>query len=239
MIGFGPFSTPLTEAGGPWPRRNRRRRGLRPARRRGKAHPFEMSEMTRVSTGLSRSWNSCMPLPTTMGCTSRCSSSSSPAANSWRTTETEPLIPMSPPGSFLSAVTASPRSPWIRSTFRQPNSWFCRDTTTCGCRRAGRRTSRPHRRPLRPGTREAVVGHAPEEQRVRALVVLADGGAHVLVEVREVPVVRRLDNPVQRNEHACRDFPHDRLTIGAGKLIVGLDGRPHRPAVRRLFILHP
>ena len=48
--------------------------------------------------------------------------SSALARSRWRTTETEPLRAMSPPGSFFKAVTASTRSPSSCSEFRQPSS---------------------------------------------------------------------------------------------------------------------
>ena len=60
-----------------------------------------------------------------------------PAASIWRTTETEPLRPMfESPGSFFNAATASTRSPFSCSEFRQVNSscWF--DTTILRARRA-------------------------------------------------------------------------------------------------------
>jgi hypothetical protein len=57
-----------------------------------------------------------------------------------------------------------------------------------------------------PGAGEVVVGLAPEQDRVGHLG--AHGLAHLVVEVREVPLVRRLDNAVQRDEQACDDLPH-------------------------------
>jgi hypothetical protein len=36
----------------------------------------------------------------------------------------------------------------------------------------------------------------------------ADRRAHLVVEIREVPLIRRLDDAVERDEHACGDFPH-------------------------------
>jgi hypothetical protein len=50
----------------------------------------------------------------------------------------------------------------------------------------------------RPG--EAVVGLAAEEDRVGGAEGCVDGSAHLLVEVGEVPLVRRLDDAVERDE---------------------------------------
>ena len=88
------------------------------------------AESSRSGSGAAPSSNRRVPVRTAMGCTSRCSSSSSPAASSWRTTETEPLIPMArSPGSRFRALTASTRSPWSCSELRQVNVRGWRDTT--------------------------------------------------------------------------------------------------------------
>ena len=173
-----------------------------------------------------------MPLRTAIGCTSRCSSSSSPAASSWRTTETEPLMPMAPsPGSFFNAVTASTRSPCSCSELRQVNSscWF--DTTIlraspsvlakCGVLLAGRF-------PLGPGPGEAVVGLATEQHGVGRAEGGVDGGTHLVVEVREVPLVGRLDDAVERDEQACDDLPHDAspVVVAERSVIHQDDARP-------------
>ena len=153
-----------------------------------------------------------MPLRTAIGWTSRCSSSRRPASSSWRTIDGDPLMPMSPPGSFFSAVTASTKSPWSCSEFRHVKSRFWFETTIlrhvaellgepgvlfAGCLAVG------------PCAREAVVGHAADEHRVGLVEHAADRHAHLLVEVREVPLVGSLDDPIQRDEHACDDLPHD------------------------------
>ena len=58
----------------------------------------------------------------------------------------------------------------------------------------------------RPG--EAVIGLAADEQHVGGVVVLADGAAHVLVEVREVPVGVDLGYAVGRDEQRRDELRH-------------------------------
>jgi hypothetical protein len=110
-------------------------------------------------------------------------------------TETEPLSAMLPPDSFFRAVTASTRSPSSCAEFRQVNSSFSFDTTTL--RASPSALAKPASTPpgvfaagrlaLRPRAGEAVVGLATEEDGVGGAEGRVDGGAHILVEVREVP----------------------------------------------------
>ena len=132
--------------------------------------------------------NNCMPVRTAIGCTNRCSSSRRSASSSWRTTDGDPLMPMSPPGSFFSAVTASTKSPWsslgvpprelqlvvrqddlagIAEPLGEPGIRFAR------CLAVG------------PRPREAVVRHATDEHRVRVVEHAAHRRAHLLVEIRK------------------------------------------------------
>ena len=67
------------------------------------------------------------------------------------------------------------------------------------------------RLPLGPGPGEAVVGLATEQDGVGRAEGGVDGRAHLVVEVREVPLVGRLDDAVERDEQAGDDLPHDRL----------------------------
>jgi hypothetical protein len=62
--------------------------------------------------------------------------------------------------------------------------------------------------PFRPGPGEAVVGLAAEQDRVGPAQGGRHGGAHLVVEVREMPRLRRLDDAVERDEHPCDDLPH-------------------------------
>jgi hypothetical protein len=39
------------------------------------------------------------------------------------------------------------------------------------------------------------------------------GRTHLVVEVREVPLIGRLDDAVERDEQACGDLPHDASPI--------------------------
>ena len=61
---------------------------------------------------------------------------------------------------------------------------------------------------LRPCAGEAVIGLAAEEDGVGHAEGRVDGGAHLLVEVREVPLIGRLHDAVERDEEACGDLPH-------------------------------
>lgn len=56
---------------------------------------------------------------------------------------------------------------------------------------------------------ETVIGLAPDEQHVGGVVILADGAAHVLVEVREVPSGVDLGHSVGRDEQRGDDLRHD------------------------------
>src|ERR1700704_631920 len=64
-----------------------------------------------------------------------------------------------------------------------------------------------------PRAGEAVFRDATEEHRVGAAEGGADGGPHLVVEVREVPVLRVLDDAVEGDEHASDDFLHDDLSM--------------------------
>src|SRR6266511_3997137 len=61
---------------------------------------------------------------------------------------------------------------------------------------------------LGPGPGEAVVGLAAEKHGVGGAEGRVDGRAHLLVEVREVPLIGRLHDAVERDEQACGDLPH-------------------------------
>jgi hypothetical protein len=62
---------------------------------------------------------------------------------------------------------------------------------------------------LGPGPGEAVVGLATEQDGVGRAESGVNGGTHLVVEVREVPLVGRFDDAVERDEQAGGDFPHD------------------------------
>ena len=65
--------------------------------------------------------------------------------------------------------------------------------------------------PVGPGSGETVVGDAAEEHDI-GVVRLADGLAHLVVEVRKVPIPDAgIDNAVERDEHAGRDRCHRML----------------------------
>jgi hypothetical protein len=121
-------------------------------------------------------------------------------------TEIDPLMAMSPPGSCLRAVTASTKSPSSCSEFRHVN----RHDHLAGVAQALGEVGVLLALGLAvgPGAGEAVVGLAPEEERVGAGDVGVDGRAHLVVEVREVPLVGRLDNAVEGDEQAGNDLPH-------------------------------
>ena len=126
------------------------------------------------------------------------------------------------PGSFFNAVTASTRSPWSCSELRHVNSscWFdatiLRASPSClgevGVLPAGGFT-------LGPGAGEAVVGLATEQHGVGRAEGGIHGSTHLVVEVREVPLVGCLDDAVERDEQACGDLPHDRLPVVADSVI--------------------
>src|SRR5215217_1036130 len=79
------------------------------------------------------------------------------------------------------------------------------------------------RLPLRPRPGEAVVGLAAEQHDVGRAEGRRDGGPHLVVEVREVPVRWLLDDAVERDEQAGDDLAHDcvsyrlRAAIGANR----------------------
>ena len=52
-------------------------------------------------------------------------------------------------------------------------------------------------RAVGPGTGEAVVGLAAKQERVGGGQLAVDGRAHLVVEVREVPILRILDDAVE------------------------------------------
>jgi hypothetical protein len=63
--------------------------------------------------------------------------------------------------------------------------------------------------PVGPGPGEAVVGLATEQHGVGGTEGGVHGGTHLVVVVREVPLVGRLDDAVQRDEKAGDDLLHD------------------------------
>jgi len=70
--------------------------------------------------------------------------------------------------------------------------------------------------PVGPRPGEAVVGLAADQQHVGGVVVLADGAAHVLVEVREVPVRVDLGDAVGRDEQGGDELRHGGDPFRAG-----------------------
>jgi hypothetical protein len=67
-----------------------------------------------------------------------------------------------------------------------------------------RREERQRSSAASPCPGEAVVGFAAEEDGVGGAEGRVDGGAHLLVEVREVPLIGRLYDAVERDEQAVR-----------------------------------
>jgi hypothetical protein len=68
---------------------------------------------------------------------------------------------------------------------------------------------------LRPRPGEAVVGLAAEEDGVGGAESRVDGRAHLLVEVREMPLIGRFHDAVERDEQACGDLPHGSSSRGS------------------------
>jgi hypothetical protein len=64
-----------------------------------------------------------------------------------------------------------------------------------------------------PGTGEAVVGLAAEQQCVGGGQLAVHGRAHFVVEVREVPILWVLDDAVERDEQTGGDFPHGNYSL--------------------------
>ena len=64
---------------------------------------------------------------------------------------------------------------------------------------------------LRPVAGELLVGHPPQQHGVRRGHLRTDRRAHLVVEVGEVPLVRRLEDAVQRDEQPRHDLSHDAL----------------------------
>ena len=69
----------------------------------------------------------------------------------------------------------------------------------------------PRHLAVRPRLGERVVGLAAEQQRVGGAELGVDGGAHLVVEVREVPFVGVLDDTVDGDEQPGGDLPHGAL----------------------------
>ena len=118
------------------------------------------------------------------------------------------------PGSFFRAVTASTRSPFeLLGVPPGELQLLVRHDDLAGvAERLGEAGVLPARRfPVGPRPGEAVVGLATEEQGVGRAEGCSDGGTHLVVEVREVPLVGRLDDAVERDEQAGGDLPDDLL----------------------------
>lgn len=71
---------------------------------------------------------------------------------------------------------------------------------------------------LRPRPREAVIGRAAQQDGVGGTERGIDRRAHLVVEIREVPLIGSLHDPVERNEDACVDLPHGVETIGTHEI---------------------
>jgi hypothetical protein len=62
--------------------------------------------------------------------------------------------------------------------------------------------------PVGPCAGEGVVGDPSDQQGVGRAELGVDGLAHLVVEVREVPLLRRLDDAVEGDEQAGADLLH-------------------------------